>query len=232
MIATMVQGSAQAVNPSNKPTFASLLADATKLGGEVGAGSDGYVKLLIRTMEASYHGAVDLESANKHGKGQDDIFVVVAAYAKARGISSNFKGKAANERKLMSNCRKGGKLGQMTTLGPGQPIGNVGDLMIRRNKRFQVDPKTTEDAANCFLKYATAQLKQTALIEGDALDQFCRKNEQAEKTPKAILKGVKKTLEKLGDGSQEIKDATVNIIRRINAITLSEVAAAQKAKGV
>ena len=216
---------------SNKPTFDGLKAEAAKLGGEAGAGKDGYVKLLIRMMEAAYHGAVDLDE-NKHGTGKDDAFEVISAYAKHKGIASNFKGKTDNERKLLSNGRKMLKLGQWTKGGAGQPLGNVGDLMIMRNKRFMVDPKTTDDAANSLLRYATSQLKVDTLLDGPQLEQFCRKGVGPEKTAKQIIKGLVKTIDKLGDGSQELKDARSNLVRRINAISIAEVAEKQKQANV
>jgi hypothetical protein len=227
MIATMVQAAAQTAAPTNKLTFDGLKAEATVLGGAAGAGKDGYVKLLIRIAEAAYHGGIDL-TPHKHGTGRDDTFEVIAAYAKAKGIASSFKGKADNERKLLSNGRKMGKVGQLTTLGPNQPLTTIGDLMLKRNKRFLADPKTTDDAANSLLRWATAQLRSTSLIEGDSLEAFCRKTVKDDKTAKAILKQAKKMIEKLGDTSQEIRDATTSITRRINAITLAEVAENQK----
>lgn len=214
----------------NRPTFDDYRAKAKALGASEGKGEDAYVGLLIQIMEGAYHGAIDMDSRDKHGKGRDDAFIIVADYRDERNKASQFKGKSKTERKILSNGRKAGKLGVSTKWGQGQPLANVSDLMFRRSKAFALDAKNTDDAANTFLKYATAQNKSDTLIDGDALNGFCRKNVSPQRTNKAIIKATIKTLSKLDDSSQELKDGIEQLVKRVNAITLADVASKQANK--
>jgi hypothetical protein len=207
---------------ANRPTFEDCKAKCIGFGKDTGKGADAYVGLLVEMMEGTYHGAIDPDSRDKHGKGIDDVHLLVGAYMTARGNTQQFKGKSGGERKILSNGRKLSRLGACSKWGNGQPLANVSDLMFRRNKEFAKDAKNTDDAANTLLKYATAQLKSDTLIDGDALNGFCRKNQSPQRATKAVLKGIIKQLQKVDDPSQELKDATTALVKRVGDLAIEE----------
>lgn len=212
---------------SNAPTFETIRKEIKSFGEDAGRGADGYVKMLVRLMEGAYHGALDL-TKDKHGTGVDDAMALVGDYNVYRGNTTMFKGKNDKERKALSNGRKAIKLGACTRFGAGQPLAAVNDLMNRRNKLFSKDANGTDDAANTFLKFATAQLKSDTLIDGDSLDQFCRKSRGATREDKAIIRSCIKQLQKLGTPVPELKQGVDQLIRAVNAISIAEVAAKQQ----
>lgn len=186
---------------TNQLTFTDLLKVATDLGTQAGQGRDVQIKFDLKIIEAAYLGALDLDE-HKHGGDKDDATKLSEAYVLAQGSATVFDAKAANQRKLISNVRKGIKLGMWPKGGTGEPLATVNALItLRQNMRK--DPnnaKKLDDAHNTLMRYATAQLKRDQLIDEAELKTFCFKNEPDQRTAEEVLEAIRKTANNLRAG--------------------------------
>ncbi len=218
----------------NVITASDLLAVAEELGKEAGKGRDTQIKFMLKVLEGSYHGAIDL-AGNKHGKEIDDATQLTATYVKARQGSVVFDAKADNQRKTISCIRTMIKFGQYTKGGNGEPLATTNSLMSMRQKLRQ-DPaqaKLLDDAANTVLKFARTQMKRDTMVEGDELKAFCFKPAKSD-APNAEerVAATRKLLDKLikGDLPDNVQDNSSDIVVARDALTRRLVSIA-KAKG-
>lgn len=211
------------------------MARASELGEQAGKGQDTQIKFLLSCFEGGYHNAVDL-TKDKHGQDVDDATKLAETYVKAQGTATTFDAKAMNQRKLIATLRTGIKLGQWPKGGNGEPLQTVNNLMqLRQNMRK--DPaqrKGLEDAANCFLRYARAQLKSDVLLPDAELRQFCVRPGKDKVTTEERVEAIRNALKKLYAGDRDgIRDASPKVKQAMDAMTdrLVEIAKG-KGKGV
>jgi len=221
---------------TNKITFSDLMQTAADLGAEAGKGRDTQIKFLLKAVEGSYHGALDL-TANKHGHEIDDATKLSEAYVKGQQGAVVFDAKAPNQRKLISTVRTSVRLGGWTKGGHGEPLATVNNLMTMRQnmKKIPAEAKRIDDAANVLLKYARAQLKRDTLIDDAQLKEFCYKPGKNLLTGEAIIENITKQLDKLingqaqqgtaQDNSPEILNARQELRNRLSAIAKARAAA-------
>lgn len=214
---------------TNKIQFSDLIEDATKLGTDAGKGKDTQVKLIYSAAQGGFHNAADI-TKHKHGQDIDDAVKMAEAYYKAQSGSSIFNSKAPNQAKLASIVRTGIRIGAWPKGGNGEPMATIDTLldMWRTLRKVPQEAKRLEDATECLLRYARAQLKLDELIPEERLKQFCYKKGQSLATPEEILAGMVKSLDKLItgaaaqgtalDNSQEVKDARHQLRQRLAAI--------------
>lgn len=214
---------------TNKLQFSDLIEDAEKLGTDAGKGKDTQVKLIYRAAQGGYHNAADL-TKHKHGPDVDDAVKMAEAYYKAQSGASIFNSKAPNQAKLASIVRTGVRIGAWPKGGVGEPMATIDTLldMWRTFRKIPQEAKRLEDATECLLRYARAQLKKDELIPEDQLKQFCYKKGQQLATPEEIISGMVKQLDKLVSGhaasgtaldnSQEVVDARHALRQRLSAI--------------
>jgi len=221
---------------ANTITYDELIAMATDLGKDAGRGSDTQGKLLLKTLEASYHGVIDLK-ANKYGHEVDDAVKITETYVKARQANVVFDHKAPNQRKTASCVRTYVKLGGWTKGGNGEPIATVNNLVALRQKlrANPLEAPRLDDMFNTLMKFGRAQLKQDTLIPDDQLRDFCYKPGQNLLSPEEIIEGLVKRLDKLISGeassgtacdkAPEIINARDQLRKRLSAIAKARGAA-------
>jgi hypothetical protein len=218
---------------ANTITFADLCETAKQLGESSGNAADVQIKFLLKTLEGSYHQAIDL-TKNKHGTDCDDATKLAEAYFKARSGNVIFDAKAGNQQKLASTLRTSIKLGQWTKGGNGEPLATVNNLMTKRQtmKKDPTKAKRLDDAANTFLRYARQQMKRDTLIDDSELEELCLKKESDPKTVEELIESQVKALDKLVDGSASqgtAQCATQNVLDARQKLR-DELAAIAKAK--
>lgn len=215
----------------NTIQFADLLATATELGAQAGQGKDTQIKFMLKSIEAGYHSAVDLQS-NKHGNGVDDAMKLAEAYFKGQTGSNVFDHKAGNQRKLASTVRTSIKLGMWPKGGSGEPIATVNSLMTERQtlKKNPANHKRMDDAVNTLMRFARAQLKLDTLIPRDQLGDFCMKPEGEPATVSDILASTEKKLTKLIDGVGGLQHAGKHVISARDNLRSEISAIARQAK--
>lgn len=219
---------------SNTPKFDDLLAITETLGKEAGRGRDTQIRFLIAVTEAAYQGVIDL-TASKHGQDKDDATRLTEHYTKAQSASNMFDVKAPNIRKAVSCTRTAIKLGAWPHGGTGEPLATVNELMnIRSTLRKKPEMvKRLDDAANTFLRYARQQLKLTALIEQDDLEELCLKREPGLASAEHIIDNARKSLQKLYNGtaaSNTAHDSSVFVKTAIESLNARMQEIAQKRK--
>ena len=214
---------------TNTITFADLLQTAAELGADAGKGKDTQIKFLLKAVEGGFHNALDLAS-NKHGTDVDDATKLSEAYVKAQQGAVIFDAKAPNQQKLISTVRTSIKLGGWPKGGNGEPMATVNNLIqMRQNlRKIPAEAKKLQDAANCLLSYARAQLKRDTLIDDAELREFCYKPGKNLQTGEQIIEGIVKQLDRLIDGraaqstaqdnSPEIVAARQDLRKRLTAI--------------
>lgn len=228
-------GNAGTTPTANTISFADMLVVAADLGKQAGQGKDVQIKFDLKVLEAAFHGSLDLDP-NKHGADTDDATKLSEAYARAQNSAVIFDAKAGNQRKLISNVRKGIKLGMWPKGGPGEPLQTVNTLISMRQKLRQ-DPanaKKLDDAHNTLMRYATTQLKRDHVLDESELRTFCFKAIPEARDGAEVIEAVRKTLNNLKvgkinncpdlDNSQEVQDMIRLCTKRLVAIA--------KAKGV
>lgn len=214
---------------TNTITFADLLQTATELGAEAGKGKDTQIKFLLKGVEGGFHNALDL-APNKHGTDVDDATKLAEAYVKAQQGAVVFDAKAPNQAKLISTVRTSIKLGGWPKGGNGEPMATVNNLITMRQqlRKIPAEAKKLNDAANCLMNYARAQLKRDTLIDDAELKGFCYKPGKNLATGEQIIEGMVKQLDKLisgqaaqstaQDNSPEIVAARNEMRKRLSAI--------------
>lgn len=219
-------------NSPNVITHQEVMDMASKLGAEAALGKDTQIKSLLKCLEGGYHNVLDLKK-NKHGTDCDDATKYAEAYFKGKNANAIFDAKADNQQKLASTIRTSIKLGATPKFGNGEPIATVNNLMTMFQKaKSGPDRKRLDDAANVFLKYARAQLKQDTLLTDDQCRELLFRPIKEEATVEAILEAAKKKLEKLIDGSAgggSLQCKSPNVINAKHALS-QELAAIAKAK--
>jgi hypothetical protein len=173
---------------TNAPTIRSIDEKLTALAQAAAAGAEVQVQALLLVMEGGYHGTL----------AHDDAQARALAYVMARGKHTIFDAGANSQKKLTSNFRKAITFGADRRWGAVEPVQNVNKLLQRRVQLRKQSAKGLEDAANMFLRYATAQRKSAALITGKDLEAFCFKNTSGnEKTAVEVLEDIRKLAQKL-----------------------------------
>lgn len=220
---------------SNKVTYADIEAAAIQLGATLGAGKDSQIKFLMKALEGSFQGALDMDP-NKHGKDIDDATKLTEAYVKAQSGATVFDAKAPNQRKAVSCTRTLVKLGQWPKGGSGEPMATVNNLMTMR-QQFRKDPtkaKLLDDAANTLLRYARTQMKQDTLIDASGLTELCFRKQPDPRTAEEILESARKQLIDLVNGKAAggtAQDATKHVKAAVQSLTdrMKEIATARGA---
>lgn len=225
---------------SNSPTFDTLMEVAKELGGQSGGAKDTQIKFDLKMIEGAYLGALSLDP-NRHGKGVDDAEKLGEAYYRAQTGAMVFNAKADNQRKLVSNVRKGIKLGSCPKYGVGEPMGVVNRLLTRR-QQLKKDPSNKgklDDAHNALMRFATAQLKLDTLVADGDLDQFIFKGDKDPRTGEEVLDALRKTATKLSQGkvnncpdmdnSPEVQAIIKACTKRIDAIVKARAPGATQA---
>jgi len=217
---------------TNSITHDEVMTMAATLGAQAALGRDTQIKSLLKCLEGAYHGVLDLKKG-KHGPDMDDATKYAEAYWKAKNANTVFDAKADNQQKLASTIRTSIKLGSTPKFGNGEPIATVNNLMTIRQKLMQTtERKRLDDAANTFMKFARAQLKQDTLLTDAELRELCFKPGKEEPTVEAILEATRKKLDKLIDGSAgngHLQCKTQNVVAARHSIS-QELAAIAKAK--
>lgn len=218
---------------SNIMTFAEVLAAATDLGEQAGKGKDTQIKFLLKTTEAAFHGAIDLDD-DKHGQGVNDATKLAEAYVKAQTGATIFDAKAPNQRKTISCVNTMIKLGMWPKGGPGEPLQTLNDLITIRQKLRQKpeNAKRLDDAANTALRYARTQLKRDTVLSKAELEGLCFKPTQEIKTAEEVLESIRKAATALRDGkashghaldnSQEVQDIVKLCTKRLKAVAVAK----------
>lgn len=186
---------------SNHASFEELMHDAKVLGEQAGKGKDTQIKFALMLTKAAYHKTLDT-NPDKHGVGIDDATMMAQTYVKAQQGAVIFDAKADKSRKLVSNVRKCLKLGSMTSLGRGQPMQAIEELVEYRQK-LRKDPaaaKKLDDAFNMLMRYATVQIKSNQLLPDDERNAFAFRVVSDVKTPVEVLEATRRTLIKLTEG--------------------------------
>lgn len=221
----------QPANAPNVITHDEVMALAATLGADAARGKDTQIKSLLKCMEGSYHGALDLKK-NKHGNDRDDASLFAESYWKAKNQNSIFDHKADNHQKLASTVRTSIKLGASPKFGNGEPIATVNSLMtIWQKERAGSQRKWLDDAANVFLKFARTQLKQDTLLTDGELRELCFRPPPEEATVEAILEATRKKLDKLiaGTITGGLQCKSPNVVNARSMLS-NELAAIAKAK--
>lgn len=183
---------------TNAPTFADLLVAVSDLGTEAGKGKDVLIKFDLKIIEAAYAGTLSIDP-NKHGVGIDDAQKLSEAYWRAQNGAVIFDAKADNQRKTISNTRKGIKFGSCPKWGVGEPMGRVNDLLNMRSKLKKAGTKV-DDAHNSLMRYATAQLKLDQLMSDDVLQTYCVKKESDPRSLEDFFESIRSTANKMKEG--------------------------------
>lgn len=210
----------------NGLTLTDMIATATLLGSQKGAGGDTQIKLALKVIEAAYHGGINLD-ANKHGTDIDDATKISEAYVKAQSGATVFDAKAPNQRKLIACVRTLTKLGQWPKGGTGEPLTTVNNLISYRQK-LRAKPgmsKKLDDAFNTTMRFARAQLKRDQLIDPQEFDAFCMKKDVDLATAEELVESLRNGLNKLisgkaskntaHDSSPEVKKAAEMLTKRL-----------------
>jgi len=213
----------------NAMTFADVEAAAKELGEMAGKGKDTQIKMLLKVVEAAFHGSIDLQE-NKHGTDIDDCTKLAETYVRSQSSAVVFDAKAANQRKLVSTFRTCVKCGQWPKGGNGEPLATVNNLITMRQKlrAIPAESKKLDDAANTLLRYARQQLKRDQLIDDKELKTFCYKKDGTLQTPEQIIEGCRKQLIALKDGkassgtaqdsSTDVKECIRHLTQRLKSI--------------
>ncbi len=218
----------------NTITYAELLATAERLGGEEGKAKDSQMKFHLACIEGGYHNALNLD-ANRHGTDIDDATKLAEAYVKGQTKEVIFNAKAPNQRKLIATVRLDIKIGSWPKGGNGEPMATINALVGMR-QNFRKDPlqvKKLDDATNMLHRYARAQLKRDTLIQSAELKTFCFKPQKNINSVEEIIEGIRKSLDKLIDGSAAqgtAQDNSPDVVAARHALT-KRLTAIATAKG-
>ncbi len=198
-VQTTNDGAGATGTKSNAPTVEDYLAKVLVLGQTDAKSSNGQITFDLLMVEGAYHGTFDLQP-NKHGPGRDDATLMAEQYSKGFASTVVFDSKKRSSSKLISNIRKCHKVGTSPQWGQGEPLANTNTFVAIWKKLRAKNTKGLNDVHNALLRYFTAQLKDTRLITGDALEKFCYMPNKEPKTNAEILRKYVKGMVKLTNG--------------------------------
>lgn len=226
--------------PTQGLSLTDMIAAATLLGSQSGAGKDTQIKLALKVVDAAYQGGIDLQ-ANKHGTDVDDATKIAEAYVKAASSSTVFDVKENKQAKLVSCIRTLTKLGQWPKGGTGEPLSTVNNLVSYRQK-VRAKPgmsKKIDDAFNTVMRFARAQLRRDQLIDASEFDSFVMKKVPDLMTGEEIVESARNALRKLHQGkaakgtaqdqSPEVEKAIQLLTKRLKDIATARGPSAQQA---
>lgn len=213
-----------AQRPSNAPTFADLEKIATELGTLTGQGKNSFSQFLLKITEAGFLGTLDVDP-NKHGNGVDDAQKLTGTYVKAQTGATIFDAKAPNQRVTTSKARTMIRFSMWSKGGTGEPMGMLNKFVARR-QQLRKDPamsKRLDDASNCLVAVARAQLKSDHLLQASDFDQYLLKKKAAGPTEEAKLEAIRKAA-----NSKLLDQATSKAIARECTKRLAAIAQARQ----
>ena len=191
---------------ANDTRYDDLMVRIREFASQEGMGKDSRIKWGLALLDAAYDGVID-DTKNKHGKDEDDAVNLCAEYALHQRKATQFDTKSDSGMVQISKARVVIRCGGLTTLGRGEPVANVNNLMDMRRKLRAQRADNLDDAYATLLRYCRLQLKSKdkLLDDPDFLRSLCLKTTPATKTVEAKLRAIHKEVDKLITGKGDLQ---------------------------